>query len=54
LATIRRSTYSDRPLARRNHPHVAEETKRRLVPQNFGPKKRIDKSQFQETFSFGA
>jgi putative transposase len=55
LAAIRRSTYSGRPLGSQEFTRTLEtETKRRLAPQKRGPKKRPDKSENQETFSFGA
>ena len=55
MAAIRRSTYSGRPLGSQEFTHTLEkETKRRLVPQKRGPKKKTDKSEAQETFSFGA
>jgi putative transposase len=55
LAAIRRSTYSGRPLGSQEFTHTLEkETKRRLVPQKRGPKKKTDKSEAQGTFSFGA
>jgi hypothetical protein len=55
LAAIRRSTYSGRPLGSQEFIHTLEkETKRRLVPQKRGPKKKTDKSEAQGTFSFGA
>jgi len=55
LAAIRRSTYSGRPLGSQEFTRTLEkETKRRLVPQKRGPKKKTNKSENQETFSFGA
>jgi hypothetical protein len=55
LTAIRRSTYSGRPLGSQEFINVLEkETKRRLAPQKRGPKKKADKSEKQETFSFGA
>jgi putative transposase len=55
LAAIRRSTYSGRPLGSQEFTTMLEkETKRRLTPQKPGPKKKSDKSEKQETFSFSA
>jgi hypothetical protein len=55
LAAIRRSTYSGRPLGSQEFTCTLEkEIKRRLAPQKRGPKKKADKSENQETFSFGA
>jgi putative transposase len=55
LAAIRRSTYSGRPLRSQEFTTMLEkETKRRLTPQKPGPKKKSDKSEKQETFSFSA
>jgi hypothetical protein len=55
LGAIRRSTYSGRPLGSQEFTRMLEkETKRRLAPQKRGPKKKIDKSEDQETFSCGA
>ena len=55
LAAIRRSTYSGRPLGSQEFIRMLEkETKRRLAPQKRGPKKKIDKSAAQTTFSFSA
>ena len=55
LAAIRHSTYSGRPLGSAEFTRTLEkETKRRLAPQKRGPKKKTDKSENQETFSFGA
>jgi hypothetical protein len=55
LAAIRRSTYSGRPLGSQEFTRTLEkEIKRRLAPQKRGPKKKTDKSENQETFSFGA
>jgi hypothetical protein len=55
LAAIRRSTYSGRPLGSQKFTTMLEkETKRRLTPQKPGPKKKSDKSEKQETFSFSA
>jgi hypothetical protein len=54
LAAIRR-TYSGRPLGSQEFTRTLEkEIKRRLAPQKRGPKKKTDKSENQETFSFGA
>jgi putative transposase len=55
LAAIRHSTYSGRPLGSAEFTRTLEkETKRRLAPQKRGPKKKTDKGENQETFSFGA
>ena len=55
LTAIRRSTYSGRPLGSQEFTRTLEkEIKRRLAPQKRGPKKKTDKSENQETFSFGA
>jgi hypothetical protein len=55
LVAIRRSTYSGRPLGSHEFTSTLEkETKRRLAPQKRGPKKKTDKSENQQTFSFGA
>ena len=55
FAAIRRSTYSGRPLGSQKFTTMLEkETKRRLTPQKPGPKKKSDKSEKQETFSFSA
>jgi hypothetical protein len=54
LTPIRRSTYSRRLLGFQEFIRTLEkETKRRLVPQKRGPKKKTDKTENQETFSFG-
>ena len=55
LTAIRRSTYSGRPRGSQEFTRTLEkETKRRLTPQKRGPRKKADRSENQETFSFGA
>jgi putative transposase len=55
LTAIRRSTYSGRPLGSQEFTRTLEkETKRRLEPQKRGPRSKADRSENQETFSFGA
>jgi putative transposase len=55
LVAIRRSTYSGRPLGSAEFTRTLEkETKRRLLPQKRGPRRKTSKSENQETFSFGA
>ena len=55
LSAIRRSTYSGRPLGSQEFTRTLEnETRRHLALQKRGPKKKTDKSEKQQTFSFGA
>jgi hypothetical protein len=55
LTAIRRSTYSRRPLGSQEFTRTLEkEAKRRLAPQKRGPRKKADRSDNQEIFSFGA
>jgi hypothetical protein len=55
LAAIRRSTYSGRRLGSAEFTRTLEkETRRRLTPIKRGPKKKPERSDNQESFTFDA